>query len=311
MNRRIEWPDGKRFAFAILDDTDNCFVHNVKPVYELLRRCNILGTKSVWVYPPRDGATGASLQDSDYLEFVRGLLEQGFEIALHGVGSGRFTRDEIQAGLEEYKRLLGEYPRIHVNHSRNPDNLYWGYKRFAAPFSWLFRLSRKQRIFTGDEPDSEHFWGDLAKKHIRYTRNLVFNGVNTYRYDPKMPYRVGSRDACSNYWFSSADGQTIAEFRRLLRESNIDALERGGGFCIVYTHFSAGFVDEDGEVDSGFERRIWRLAEREGWFVPVGQLLDYLLTMHNDGDFAAYPYLLKVSTIWILQRIAKRLRFGR
>ena len=33
---RIDWPDGKDFAFTIFDDTDLATLENVPPVYELL-----------------------------------------------------------------------------------------------------------------------------------------------------------------------------------------------------------------------------------------------------------------------------------
>jgi hypothetical protein len=32
----MEWPGGKKFAFTIIDDTDNGTVSNLKPVYDLL-----------------------------------------------------------------------------------------------------------------------------------------------------------------------------------------------------------------------------------------------------------------------------------
>jgi hypothetical protein len=46
----------------------------------------------------------------------------------------------------------------------------------------------------------------------------------------------------------------------------------------MYTHFAYGFV-EDGRLDSRFRHLMTRLAKKNGWFVPVGQLLDYLLTI--------------------------------
>ena len=63
--------------------------------------------------------------DDDYLSFILKLQSQGFEIALHGVGDGVFTSQEIMDGIEIYRQKIGEYPRIHTNHSQNPGNLYW------------------------------------------------------------------------------------------------------------------------------------------------------------------------------------------
>ena len=96
----MKWPGGARFAFTFVDDTDNATVENVKPVYDLLTECGLRTTKTVRVYPPRDTFRGQSLEDASYLAFVRALQRRGFEIALHGVGSGAFTREEIRRGLE-------------------------------------------------------------------------------------------------------------------------------------------------------------------------------------------------------------------
>jgi hypothetical protein len=309
--QRIEWPDNKDFAFTIIDDTDNSFIHNVEPAYRLLKECNILITKTVWLFPPKDRFRGVSLQDKDYLEFIRKLMNQGFEIAMHNVGSGVYTRDEIIQGIEEFKDLLGFYPYIHINHASNPDNLYWGYKRFVPPLSWIFRLFKSRRKYVGEDPNSECFWGDLAKARIRYIRNRAFGRINTHKCDPCMPYRVRSKDKYSNYWFSCSDGHTVHEFNDHVNEESIDSLEKEGGFCIVYTHFGYGFVDENGHLDRQFESSIQRLAGRNGWFVPVGQLLDFLLSTQGTDNYASYLYLARLDAIWVAHRIMKKLIYGR
>ena len=63
---------------------------------------------------------------------------------------------------------------------------------------------------------------------------------------------------------------------RALSERNQDRLEAEGGACIAYTHFGSGFV-HDGRIDPGFERLMRRLSAKNGWFVPVSTLLDFLL----------------------------------
>lgn len=59
--RNISWPDGKKFAFTIVDDTDNSFIDSVKPVCELVFECGMRTTKTVWVYPPMDNFTGSGV----------------------------------------------------------------------------------------------------------------------------------------------------------------------------------------------------------------------------------------------------------
>lgn len=306
------FPGGARFAFTILDDTDFSVVENTRPVYDLLARCGLRTTKTVWVYPPRDRFTGGCLEDPDYLAFVRELQQRGVEIALHGVGSGRFSRAEIAAGLERYHALLGEFPRIHVNHGANPDNLWWGARRFAAPVSWLYGglAPKGRRPYHGEDPASPCYWADLAGQHVRYIRNFTFNPIDTRRCDPRMPWRDPRRPEWSPGWFSSSDGHTVEEFTTLLAPERVRALEAQGGVCIVYTHFGCGFVQE-GQVAPAFASRLRALAERPGWFVPVGELLDHLAGPGGMPRTASYAYLLRLSLSWLAGRLAKRLRFGR
>ena len=51
---QINFPKNKSFAFTIIDDTDDAFLENIKPIYDFLNEYNIFITKTIWVYPPRD-----------------------------------------------------------------------------------------------------------------------------------------------------------------------------------------------------------------------------------------------------------------
>lgn len=130
----IKWPNNKKFAFTIVDDTDNGTVKNIKPVYDFLYNHNIITTKTVWVYPPRDGFTGDCLLDNKYLNFILDLQGKGYEIGLHNVGSGRFNRDEIIDGIRIFNEKLGFDPNLQINHASNPDNIYWGSDRYQFVF---------------------------------------------------------------------------------------------------------------------------------------------------------------------------------
>ncbi len=161
-------------------------------------------TKTTWVYPPRDSFTGQSLADDHYRRFVLDLHDRGFEIALHNVGSGHFTREEILAGLDRYRDILGEYPRININHASNPDNLYLGGERFVPPLRWLYRLYwrlKRRRPCRGEDPRSDVFWGDFVKQHIRYIRGLTFGDIDLRRRDPLVSYRMPGTEPWSNLWF--------------------------------------------------------------------------------------------------------------
>ena len=80
VSNRIQWPDGKAFAFTIFDDTDFQTVENVGPVYSLLSDLGFRTTKSVW--PLRGNGTpvtgGDTCEDEKYLRWVLDLHEKGF-----------------------------------------------------------------------------------------------------------------------------------------------------------------------------------------------------------------------------------------
>lgn len=305
------WPNGHSFAFTIFDDTDNATLDNIKPVYEWLKECGILSTKSLWVYPSRDDIfTGDCLQDDKYLLFVKDLQKNGFELASHGVGSGLFDRKEILAGFKLYCKLIGEYPRIHANHGRNADLIYWGYERFVYPLKWFYRL-KQVRCYSGSDEGSSYFWGDISKKHIKYMRNRVINDINTTRFDKYMPYQEKHKSRCSNYWFSSSDGHTVEEFNDLLSKENVQRLEEQGGACIIYTHFASGFVDKNGNINEQFKESIQQLSEKNGWFVPVGTLLDYLMEEEQRGGYLSFFQALRLDMLWLYDRLIKKLKYHR
>lgn len=313
----MRFPGNRRFAFTVLDDTDHATVSNIRPVYDFLSELGIRTTKSVWAFPPRDGCSGQSLADPAYRRFVKELQKDGFELCLHSVGSGPFSRDEIRQGFEQFREVFGRYPRIHANHAFNPDNLYWNATdRFVPPIGWLVKLGRwlMQKPTTcseGHDPASEYFWGDIAKKHIDYIRDLTFDEIDLLEVDPLQPYRIRSRSEYSNFWFSAVDGHTIEEFVRLTTPENVDRLARRGGACIVYTHFASGFL-ENGSLNARFERQMRDLAQRDGWFVPVSTVLDHIMSCKDEGDAeAGMGYRLRLNLRWFRDRLAKLLRFRR
>ena len=274
------FPDNRTFAFSIFDDTDGATVANVAPVYRLLAELGLRTTKSVWPLAEVPGAPlgGATLQDADYLRFVRGLQADGFEIGFHNARNDDSPREVTAQGLAAFADLLGQPPRTHCNHHDNRENLYWGPARLGSAALRLgYNLAtrgRYRRLFSGHLEGSPHFWGDLCRERLRYLRNFVFDEINLDAINPTMPYH----DPAKPYvpaWFSSSEGGTVESFCRLLREENQDRLAAQGGVCLVYTHFAKGFV-QGGEVHPEFARLLRRLAGKLGWFPPVGPLLDHL-----------------------------------
>jgi hypothetical protein len=271
-------PYNKKFIFTIIDDTDDAFLENIVPIYDLLHKNNIITTKTVWVYPPRDitESKGDSLQREEYLSFIKDIKKKGFEIGLHNVGSGDYTRNEIINGLEEFNEKLGFYPSLHVNHSYNKDNIYSGSKRFSFPLNWIVKFFYSHYdTFFGDTKGSDYFWGDYHKKHIKYGRNYEIDGINTIKKMPNMPYKDKIFDEYANYWFASTFASNQWLFNYKINEESIDKLESDSGICILYTHL--GYFMQNGEIDKGFERMINYIGKKDGWFVPVSEVMEFLL----------------------------------
>ena len=281
METPLIFPGGKRFAFTILDDTDVATVENVGPVYRLLAELGMRTTKTVWPLAcpegSRDFSSSQTLDDPEYLSFVLWLRDRGFEITWHGATMESSERARTALGLERFRQIFGAYPRIHVNHANNRENLYWGPERVDQPLLKAV-IQRAQPTpagyFAGHDEESRFWWGDLCSSHVEYARNLTFDEVNLARVNPSMPYRDPARPLVRR-WFSCSDAEDRDEFAELLRPDRQEKLEREGGWCIVATHLGKGFA-KNGEVDRLVRRRLESMAARDGWFVPVGELLDWL-----------------------------------
>jgi hypothetical protein len=299
------FPNNKKFAFTILDDTDLSTVGNVAPVYRLLSELGMRTTKSVWpLASVREGRQGGcSLQDADYLKFILELKSHGFEISLHNVRNHHSMREMIERGLKEFRGLTGCYPRVHTNHSTNRDNIYWGAARFTK-LHLLYRAGtawQDGHNFEGHNPNAAFFWGDLCLENVDYVRNFVFREINLDRVNPTMPYHDPARPFV-NHWFSSCRGGNANSFCETLCEANQDLLEEEGGVCIMYVHFACGFATE-GVVNPRTEHLLRRLARRDGWFVPASTLLEFLREERKTSIIPAAE-LLKMEQRWAFDKAA-------
>ena len=280
-------------TISIIDDTDDATLENVEPVYAFLIANGVRSTKTVWVYPPKDrNSRGDSLQRVEYLRFIRELHSEGFEIALHGVGSGDYKRDDVIRGLKEFEDKLGFTPTIHVNHSYNRDSIYGGYKRFNSPIKYLIPLLYPQygKAFGGDEKDSAYFWGDLHKKYITYIRNHELRNINTLGTDPYTPYIDPLRQQYANYWFSCAFAPNQDVFASAFNKSNIKRLHDSNGTSIISTHL--GYYNVDGVIDSRFKTIIQNLCEvYKARFLPVTALLNERANDRREAGQDAFPVI--------------------
>ena len=303
----LNFPKGNAFAFTIVDDTDFATVSKVRPVYRLLKSLGFRTTKSVWALPCNvpEVQPQQTLSDAEYLSWIIELNNEGFEIAFHGARHGNSKREEIIESIQIFKKHIGYYPRVYLNHFANIDQLYWGASRFDLYFLRLISASRsRSKGSLGHIPQSRYFWGDFAQNHIIYTRNFVFGGINTAKFDPFMPY-YDPRRPYVNSWFSSSDGFDVERFNTLLEEKNQLRLEKERGICIVYTHFGYGFV-KNGEVNPRTRSLLENLSKKNGWFVPAGTLLDY---MRRQRGYKPYSSLGRkiMEMRWVKSKVAAKL----
>jgi hypothetical protein len=68
----------------------------------------------------------------------------------------------------------------------------------------------------------------------------------------------------------------------LLTPEKLERLEQAGGLCIISTHLGKGFAGTQG-LDPRVRRVLEDLGRRPGWYVPVSQMLDYLLETQGKG----------------------------
>jgi hypothetical protein len=303
----ISFPGGRRFAFTIVDDTDQTYLRTIVPIYDAMQRRGIRTTKTVWVLPGGDTGRpvdcGHTLADTAYRHWIEELRASGFEIALHGVRGGTSRRDDILRAFETYHVILGEFPAMHINHSQNLDNLYWGEHRWTfAPYRFLHQAVIASE-FSGHAPNSPFFWGDIAAERIRYVRSFTFREPNLLNVVPGTPYHLDEKPFV-NYWFPGADGGNMDKFEELLSSENLDRLEREGGVVIVYAHLGAGsFSSDDGQVNPRFLERIADISSRNGWFVPATAALDHLREQPGWTGKLRFRERLQMETRFIIERL--------
>ena len=309
----IRFPDGKRFAFSVIDDTDVATVENVRPVYRLLESLGMRTTKTVWPVGCPEGSKNffrsKTLEDPEYREFVLDLRKRGFEITWHGATMESSRRERTVAALERFRELFGDYPRVHAGHAENRENLYWGAQRIDDPLLRMIMRrvnSDMDGYYSGHDPQSPYWWGDLCTIHFRYVRNLTFDSMNLAAINPSMPYR-DERRPLGRLWFSASDAEDATEFIHLLRSEEQERLEREGGFCIVATHFGKGFVKDGATVQPAAVERLRELAARPGWFVPVGELLDFLGSQRSEHAIPGWEWK-RMQWRWALDHGRRKVR---
>jgi hypothetical protein len=289
-NAAPPWPEGRRFAFTIFDDPDGQPFKTTQLVYSFLADLGFRTTIGVWPLDLRHATNsgGETCANPEYRALLQELQRKGFEIGFHLAGPFNSTRAEIIEALDLFKLYFGHDPSAMANHY-NSDAIYWGPARLSGWRRTVYNvatLGRTRNQHFGHVEGHSNYWGDVCRDRIRYCRNFVYADINTLLINPWMPYADPERPFV-RYWYSSSEGHQAPSFLKTLQDANQDRLEGEGGASIMYTHFGHGYV-RNGKLIPEFRRAMERLARKNGWFVPVTTLLDYLassrgVTMLTDG----------------------------
>lgn len=262
------------------------------PVYDLLGGLGLRTTKSVWAVRGDGEATigGETCEDADYRAWTLELQAAGFEIGSHGASPTTASRDSVIRSLDRFRQIYGHDPAVLTNHADCLDSIYWGDARLdglsRAAYNVITRF-RSRGQARGHRDGDPHFWGDVCQARVRYVRNFTYADIDTLAACPVMPYHDPNRPYV-NAWFASSEGADVEAYKRCVSEEDQDRLEAGGGACVMYTHFAAGFW-RDRTLDPRFRMLMERLSSMNGWFVPVSTLLDHVaaqrgLAVISDAD---------------------------
>lgn len=275
----IAWPDGKRFAFTVFDDPDGQSLSTGRTVYGLLRDLGFRTTKGVWLVPAPDipPEYGITCADPGALSWFQQLQQDGFEIGYHNATMRTSARADTELALHRFAEYFGDRPITMAQHYDCDENVYWGDERLTGwrrgVYNLVTRFANRDK-FKGSTEGHAYYWADLCHARVRYMRNFVFGDINTLASCPMMPYH-DPRTPLVRFWYASSGGANVTSASRLLQEANQDRLEAEGGACILYTHFGHGFVDA-GTMNPRMRELFERLSRKNGWFVPVATLLEFL-----------------------------------
>jgi hypothetical protein len=279
------WPDSKAFAFTVFDDPDAQSTKVGREVYAFLRDLGFRTTKGVW--PLRaigaPSCDGQCLDDDDYREWCMELQREGFEIGFHNATQNTADRELTIRAFDRFVQLFGHDPVSMANHYNAAEGIYWGDDRLTGIRRVIYNVATRgnnRGKFFGHVEGHPLYWGDVCRDRVRYVRNFVFREINTLKACPFMPYR-DMHFPLVRSWYAAAEGAKRDEFVETISEANQDRLLEENGACIMYTHFGHGFV-RDGKIDPRFKVLMTRLSRMNGWFVPVGTLLDHLARVQGE-----------------------------
>lgn len=246
---------------------------------------------------------GLSKQESDFASVCRELWESGHIDTLHSYGNfdtGGFERKYAEMAMDELEKQSRVIP-VWVNHGNDNNHQKIG------PYP----------NFNGAQPDSTAYHFDLLKQHGtsffwagRTTHVCGQNANPSLNHQAqqllqvlvlKTKYRNTNRplpDPANHLLIPTkmADGNELIEFQRFisrygevkntdlndlgvqLKESNLSALVKSGGYMLLYTHMNENLPEGQPlpeTVDAGFRRLAKYSHEKDLLVTTNSRLLQY------------------------------------
>ena len=305
MHTKITWPNNKKFAFTIFDDTDRSNLEDSKIIYQYLEELGFKTTRSVWMLKGNDNSEekGITCENNLYLDWLLEIKKKGFEIGYHNATSNSSIRQNTKEALDKFVKIFDQKPTVMAKHSENKENIYWGPHRLSGNRKIIYNILtffKKNKYYEGHKKSSSYFWGDFCKEYISYVRNFVFSDINTLKCCPYMPYQDLTKPYV-NSWFASSEGNNVKMFNKCISDENQDRLEVEGGACIMYTHFADGFC-ENGKISEEFKKQMKRLSNKNGWFVPVSVLLEFL-KKENKKHVISFKQRSELEWKWLFDKL--------
>ncbi len=273
-------PEKYKFAFSIVDDTDDANLQNIRPVYNFLNDLGIYITKTIWPMACPEGSklffAGTTMADAEYLSYVKVLQQWGFEIASHNATMETSKRERTEAGFEYMDKQFGIQNWLHCNHGNNMENIYWGPNRFSMPMYKLLAKSvfYRGRSYHGENKNSDYFWGDICQQKVKYVRNFTFSELNLFKISDNPVYRLKQTPYVKN-WFITSDAPDVNIFNKLVNQGKLEKLIAERGICLLSTHLGKGFY-MGGTLNARFKKTMEYIADAGGWYVPASTLLDHI-----------------------------------
>jgi hypothetical protein len=70
----------------------------------------------------------------------------------------------------------------------------------------------------------------------------------------------------------------------------------------MYTHFGSPGFYENGHLNSEFKKLMTRLSQRNGWFAPVSDVLDYIQVQKGEHEITSLEHS-ELEVRWLKDKI--------